>query len=424
VGLLLGVIADDFTGGTDVASMLVKAGMRTVQTIGVPSGPVAPDVDAVVVALKSRTNPAGEAISMSLAALGWLRAQGVRQVYFKYCSTFDSTPRGNIGPVADALLDALGCGFTIACPAFPANGRTVYKGNLFVGDAPLAESGMRHHPLTPMTDSDLVRVLSAQTSRKVGLAEHATVRAGASAIRARFERMREEGVAYAVVDAITDEDLVEIGLACADLPLVTAGSGVALGLPRNFPELGAASGRPVAEAAALPAVRGHAAIISGSCSVATNRQVATARAARPSFRVDAAAVARGEDVVGAALEWAGGRLGDEPVLVYSTADPGEVGAVQAAVGASEAGAAVEDALARIAVGLVARGVRRLIVAGGETSGAVVGALGADVLRIGAEIDPGVPWTITEGTPERLALALKSGNFGGPRFFLDAWGRLS
>jgi uncharacterized protein YgbK (DUF1537 family) len=419
--LLLGCIADDFTGGTDLAGMLVKSGMRTVQTIGVPRRPVGEDVDAVVIALKSRTNPPEEAVAMSLASLEWLQAQGCRQIYFKYCSTFDSTPRGNIGPVADALMDALGTDFTIACPAFPANGRTIYKGNLFVGDVPLAESGMRHHPLTPMTDSNLVRVLAAQTRHKVGLADYAVVRKGAAAIRERFEALRREGMRHVVVDAISDDDLMEIGRAVADLPLVTAGSGVALGLPQNFPEIGAVSSRRVADQ--LPAVDGPSAIISGSCSTMTNTQVARARESRPAFQVDPEAIARGEDVAGAALAWADERLGQEPILIYSTAAPAAVGAVQAELGAGQAGTMVEEVLARIATGLVERGVRRMIVAGGETSGAVVKALGADALRIGPEIDPGVPWTVTEGTPERLALALKSGNFGNPDFFLNAWDRL-
>jgi len=416
---LLGCIADDFTGGTDLAGMLVKAGMRTVQTIGVPRRPPDGDTDAIVVALKSRTNPPEEAVAMSLAALAWLRERGCRRFYFKVCSTFDSTPRGNIGPVADALMDALGAGIAVTCPAFPANGRTIYKGHLFVGDVPLAESGMRHHPLTPMTDSSLVRVLAAQTPRAVGRVDHAAVRRGADAVRDRLDALAREGVRHAVADAVTDEDLRAIGRAVAGLPLVVAGSGLSLGLAGTFPEL--AAPRPAADR--LPAVRGPAAILSGSCSVATNAQVARALTVRPGFRVDPAAIARGEDVAGAAIAWGAARLGDDPVLIYSTAPPEALGAVQAGLGAERAGALVEETLARVAAGLVERGARRLIVAGGETSGAVVGALGAEALRIGPEIDPGVPWTVTEGAPVRLALALKSGNFGGPDFFLDAWRHL-
>ncbi len=416
---LLGCIADDFTGGTDLAGMLVKAGMRTVQMIGVPTDPLPPGIDAVVIALKSRTNPVDEAVAESLAALRWLQKAGCRQFYFKYCSTFDSTPKGNIGPVAEALMTALDTDFTIACPAFPANKRTIYKGRLFVGDVPLDESSMQHHPLTPMTDANLVRVLQAQTKRKVGLVDYDVVHRGAAAIRARFSALKAEGIGFAVVDALSDDDLISIGAACAGLPLVTAGSGIALGLPQNFPELAASGSR----AAALPPTGGLRAVVAGSCSTASLGQVAAMRAQHPAFTVDPLDLAKGADVVGAALAWAAPKLIDGPVLVYATANPAEVKAAQAALGVEKAGALVEDALAAIAKGLVALGVGRLIVAGGETSGAVVKALGVKGLRIGPEIDPGVPWTAALGGDRPLALALKSGNFGTPDFFLKAWDRL-
>jgi uncharacterized protein YgbK (DUF1537 family) len=423
VTALLGCIADDFTGGTDLAGMLVKAGMRTVQLIGVPDGPPPAGVDAVVIALKSRSGPVDEAVAASLAALRWLREAGCRQFYFKYCSTFDSTPRGNIGPVADALMRALDTDFTIACPALPANGRTVYQGHLFVGDVPLSESGMRNHPLTPMTDANLVRVLQRQTARKVGLVDHATVGRGGAAIRERFAALRQQGHGIAVVDALADADLDAIGAACADLPLVTGGSGIALGLPQNFRRQGLLAADAVADA--LPRTGGLRAVISGSCSVATQKQVDAMRAAFPSFHVDPLRLARGDDVVATALDWAGGRVGQQPVLIYATAAPEAVGRVQADLGVEQAGRLVEHALASIAVGLVRAGVGQMIVAGGETSGAVVKALGVKGLRIGPEIDPGVPWTCTvhdDGTPP-LALALKSGNFGGEDFFLKAWDTL-
>jgi uncharacterized protein YgbK (DUF1537 family) len=420
---LLGCIADDFTGGTDLAGMLVKAGMRTVQLIGVPDGPPPADVDAVVIALKSRTSPVDDAVAESLAALRWLRDAGCRQYYFKYCSTFDSTPRGNIGPVAEALMRALDTDFTIACPAFPANGRTIYQGYLFVGDVPLSESGMRNHPLTPMTDANLVRVLRQQAGRKVGLVDYATVSGGAEAIRARCAALREQGHGFAVVDALSNADLDAIGAACADLPLVTGGSGIALGLPQNFRRRGLLQAGVVADA--LPKTGGLRAVISGSCSVATQRQVEVMRASFPSFNVDPIRLARGEDVVSAALDWAGSRIGREPVLIYATATPEAVKQVQAELGVEQAGNLVEIALASIALGLVRAGVGQMIVAGGETSGAVVKALGVKGLRIGPEIDPGVPWTSTlhdDGTPP-LALALKSGNFGSEDFFLKAWDKL-
>lgn len=425
MAVLLGCIADDFTGGTDLAGMLVKAGMRTVQMIGVPQEVIGDDIDAVVIALKSRTTPAAEAIEESLAALAWLQQAGCKQVYFKYCSTFDSTAKGNIGPVAEALMTALNSNFTIACPAFPANGRTIYKGHLFVGDLLLSDSGMRHHPLTPMTDASLVRVLQAQIKGKVGLVDFSVVSQGAAAVTARFKQLQTDGCSFAVTDALTNDDLMSIGAACAGMPLVTAGSGIALGLPQNFRRAGLLADDQVADT--LPPTGGLRAVISGSCSIATQGQVAAMRAAHPSFNVDPFELAQGADVVGAALAWAAQHINAGPVLIYATATPEAVKAVQAQLGAEKAGNLVEDAFASIATGLVGLGVGQLIVAGGETSGAVVKALGVSGLRIGPEIDPGVPWTvaITNDASQRpLALALKSGNFGTPDFFLKAWSRLA
>ena len=413
----LGCIADDFTGATDLANNLVRAGMRSVQTIGVPDGPPPAGAEAVVVALKSRTIPAAEAVVQSLAALRWLREHGAQQIYFKVCSTFDSTDRGNIGPVTEALMDALGCDFTIACPAFPANGRTVYKGYLFTGEVLLSEGSMREHPLTPMTDPSLVRVMQRQCRRRVGLIEHAVVRRGSEAIAARMAALRAEGIGIAIVDALDDADLHAMGRAFAALPVLTAGSGVAIGLPANF---GLA---PSAAAAELPPSAGARAIVSGSCSAASNAQVAAFLARHPGrgFAVDPLRLAAGEDVAAAALAWAGARLGEEPLLVYATAQPEAVKAVQAALGVEAAGALVERTLARVAEGLVGRGVARLVVAGGETSGACVQALGVKQLRIGAQIDPGVPWCqVFTGDGKPLHLALKSGNFGGVDFFDKAF----
>ena len=417
-GLLLGAIADDLTGATDLCNTLVAGGMRTVQVIGVPdTGAPVPDAEAIVIALKSRTVPPAKAVRESRAALAWLREGGARQIFFKYCSTFDSTSRGNIGPVADALLGDLGADFTIACPAFPTNGRTVYKGHLFVGDVLLEHSGMRNHPLTPMRDSNLVAVLGAQTPRPVGLVGHEIVRQGADAIRRALDALRTAGKRHAIVDAIADEDLMAIGAACADLPLLTGGSGVAMGLPANFRAGGllAAAG----EAATLPAASGHAAVIAGSCSPATLGQIETMAASCPSFFVDAEALAARRRVAAEALTWARPRLAEGPVLIYASALPARVRRIQKRLGAEKAGAMIERCLARIASGLVDAGVGRLVVAGGETAGAVVGTLGVQALRIGAEIDPGVPWTMSVGEP-RLHLALKSGNFGGPDFFTRAF----
>jgi uncharacterized protein YgbK (DUF1537 family) len=415
--LKLGCIADDFTGATDLANNLVRSGMRVVQTIGVPSGPLLAEVDAVVVALKSRTIPAADAIAQSLQALTWLQAQGAQQIYFKYCSTFDSTPEGNIGPVTEALMDALGCDFTIATPAFPDNGRTVFKGYLFAGNVLLNESGMQNHPLTPMTDPNLVRVMQAQTRRKVGLIEHHTVARGPQAIGERIAALRAEGVGVAVVDATSNEDLHRLGPALKDMKLVTAGSGVAIGLPANF------GLKPSLQASQLPAAQGLQAVVSGSCSVATNAQVAHFKATgRPALAIDPARLMHGQTdaVVQQALAWAAPLLQGGPVLVYSTAEPDAVKAVQSQLGVAEAGALVEHALASVARGLVGLGVRQLVVAGGETSGACVQALGIAQLQIGPQIDPGVPWCHAPTGDGGVHITLKSGNFGTDDFFTKAF----
>ena len=418
----LGCIADDFTGATDLANNLVRAGMRVVQAMGVPAQPLDVDVDAVVVALKSRTVAPADAVAESLAALRWLQAQGAEQIYFKYCSTFDSTPKGNIGPVAEALMDALGTDFTIATPAFPDNGRTVFKGHLFVGEGLLNESGMQNHPLTPMTDPNLVRVLQAQCQRKVGLIDHKAVAQGAAAVTARIAALRADGVGLAVVDAVANEDLVCIGPAPKALPLLTAGSGVAIGLPANW------GLTPSSQASALPPATGLQAVVSGSCSLATNRQVlAFIKAGRPAMAVDPLRIAAGIDVAAEALAWAQPLLAGGPVLVYSSADSNVVKSVQGRLGVEEAGAMVERTIAAIARGLVALGVRQLVVAGGETSGACVQALGIAQMKIGPQIDPGVPWChAASGVagPEGLHIALKSGNFGTDDFFTKAFNQLS
>ena len=421
---LLGCIADDFTGATDLANMLVRGGMRTVQTIGVPAADTRIEADALVVALKSRTIDAADAVAQSLDALDWLSAQGCGQFFFKYCSTFDSTDKGNIGPVADALLDALSAidgstPFTIACPAFPENGRTIYRGHLFVGDVLLNESGMEHHPLTPMTDANLVRALQRQTQSKVGLVRYDAVAQGAQAVRASIDALRHDGVRMAIADAVSDADLYTLGEACADLPLITGGSGVALGLPGNFRRAGLLD--DAADAGELPRVQGASAVLAGSASKATNAQVAAWRETRPAFRIDPLAAARGEPIVDQALAFAREHMNaaqPQPVLIYATASPDEVKATQRELGVAQAGELVERTLAAIARGLHDLGVRKFVVAGGETSGAVVQALRVEMLRIGKQIDPGVPATATIGA-EPLALALKSGNFGAVDFFEKA-----
>ena len=418
--LLLGCIADDFTGATDLANNLVRAGMRVVQTIGIPNAPLSAEVDAVVVALKSRTIAPQDAIDQSLQALQWLQGQGAQQIYFKYCSTFDSTAQGNIGPVTEALMHALQTDFTIATPAFPDNGRTVFKGYLFVGDVLLNESGMQHHPLTPMTDANLVRVMQAQCTSKVGLLTHKTIAQGATAISQEITNLKQQGVRIAIVDAVSNDDLMRLGPALKGMPLVTAGSGVAIGLPQNF------GLSPTPQASVLPKASGLQAVVSGSCSQATNRQVAHFKATgRPTFLIDPLHLKGSwEDLVQEALAWAQGHLASGPVLVYSTATPESVQAVQSQLGVEVAGHQVEQALAAIARGLVQQGVQQMVVAGGETSGACVQALAIEQLQIGPQIDPGVPWCHAHTPMGGVHITLKSGNFGTDDFFSKAFTFLS
>ena len=421
--MLLGCIADDLTGATDLALMLTRAGMKTVQVMQVPDKSAdLSGYDAVVVALKTRTCPVGEAVSLSLAAADALLAGGAKQIFFKYCSTFDSTDEGNIGPVAEALLAHLDARQAIVCPAFPTNKRTVYQGNLFVGDVPLAESPMKDHPLTPMRDSNLARVLQRQTKLKVGLMPFAIVDAGAEAIKAAMAAADQRDERFLVLDAITDRHLIDMGTAAADMKLITGGSGVALGLPANFVRAGLM--KAAQAPASMHAPDGRSLILAGSCSAATRGQVQAAIAAGlPTLRLDPLALASGEMSAARTIDWVKDQPADRPPLVYSSADPDAVAAAQAKLGRDKAGAIVEEALAAAAIGLADAGFSRMIVAGGETSGAVVNGLGVTALEIGPEIDPGVPWTRAIGGRD-MVLALKSGNFGAPDFFLKAWEKLS
>ena len=418
----LGCVADDLTGATDLALMLAREGLRTIQTIGVPrAGLDLSGADAVVVALKSRTVPAPEAVAQSLTAAEALKKAGAQHLFFKYCSTFDSTDEGNIGPVSEALLAFTGADFTLACPAFPANGRTVYKGHLFVNGVPLHESSMKDHPLTPMRDSNLVRVLQRQTKRSVGLVSYEDVEAGPDAIRSAFEREKAAGHQIVIVDALNDAHLRAIGLAAADFPLMTGGSGVAMGLPAAYRQSERSTAPSPSKGFDAPA--GRSIILAGSCSSATREQVKTAlEAGVPALQLDAMELASGAMSAKTALEWLKTQPANGPALIYSTATPDEVQAVQSKLGRMNAGEIVESTLAGIAKALPALGFTRLIVAGGETSGAVVNALDVGALAIGPEIDPGVPWTRSLAGID-LALALKSGNFGTPDFFLKAWNLL-
>lgn len=411
--MILGVIADDFTGATDVASMLVGAGLRTVVVIGVPHTASVPDADAVVVALKSRTSSATQAIQDSLAAWRWLKSANPKQCYFKYCSTFDSTPQGNIGPVAEALLAEMSADFTVVCPALPVNGRTVYQGYLFVGEKLLSESGMRDHPLTPMTDANIPRILQTQVQGRVGLVKNEAISFGAAAITESLTALRTQGIRFAVCDTTVTEQLAFIAEACAEMPLVTGGSGLALGLPAAFARRGWV--KLDAQAATLDDVAGDAAVLAGSCSLATNAQVKHwLLSGRPAFRILPERLAAGEPVTQEVLAWTAGK---SSVLIYASSSPDEVRNTQAQYGVERAGQLIEECLGQIAVGLIKKGTQCIVVAGGETSGAVVKALNVSQLRIGPTIEPGVPWMQVEGSS--LKIALKSGNFGSDEFFSKA-----
>lgn len=405
----LGVIADDYTGATDLAGMIARTGMQVVQYLGVPEKRSARvDADVVVIALKSRSIPAADAVAQSSAAAHWLKDQGVQQLYFKYCSTFDSTDDGNIGPVADALAAICGARSVAFLPASPEHGRTTYLGHLFVGDQLLSDSPLKDHPINPMTDSNLVRVLSRQTDTPVDAVTLDVVVQGPDAVRSRMEEAT--GRAFRIMDATSDADVRVLAQALADAPLVTGGASLAAAL---------AATRPASAGAARPVVvpAGPALVLAGSCSAATRAQLAEHASAHPVFTIDVYALDRGEDVVGRAREFVRANPGRIPAVVAST-DPDQVRRIQSDLGVEHSAALVEQALGEVARIAAAEGFTRILVAGGETSGAVVNSLGVDMLRIGQEVAPGVPWTVTDG--ERpLGLLLKSGNFGGPHIFRDA-----
>jgi len=413
--MLLGCIGDDFTGSSDLANTLAKQGMRTVLYSGIPDDAAQSSVEAGVVALKSRSIPAAEAIKQSLEALNWLQSQGCRQFFFKYCSTFDSTVHGNIGPVAEALASQLGASQVIVCPAFPGTGRSVYQGHLFVNDQLLNESGMQNHPITPMTDPDLRRVMQAQCKSSVGHVRYADVAQGAEKISASLAEQDKAGHLFMVVDAINDHDLMSIGNALRDAKLITGGSGVALGLPINF----VASGEITRRQTQWAGQSGRVAILSGSCSIATRNQINEHAQQHPAKQINADEVIAGTTTVDMIVEWISTQ--DGIPLVYSSASPELVAATHAKYNQATASEALECFFSQLAQKLVAAGFTRLISAGGETSGAIVEGLSLTALDIGPEIDPGVP-SLRAG--DNLVLALKSGNFGASDFFEKAANLLS
>lgn len=411
--MLLGCIGDDFTGSSDIANTLARAGMAVTQYCRIPDNAADPGVEAGVVALKSRTIPVAEAVEKSLSAAEWLLAQGCRQIVFKYCSTFDSTREGNIGPVTQALAERLGENRVIICPAFPATGRSIYQGHLFVNDSLLSESGMRHHPLTPMTESDLRLWLSYQTDWPVGHVPFEIVSRGKSAIAKELASAER---AMIVVDAIQDQDLIEIGHAAADRKLITGGSGIALGLPENYRRDGLlkTAGKD------WQGAKGGVAILCGSCSEATRRQIAHHMTGHPGFEVNVDKLAEGEIDAAQVTAWLHDRTASSP-LVYTSADPQIVSATQEKYGRDNVASIVETFFVDVARKLRENGTRKIVTAGGETSGAIVEGLDIEQLEIGPEIAPGVP--AVRDAVGGLHLALKSGNFGQDDFFARAMAAL-
>ena len=417
---VLGCIADDFTGATDLAGLLARSGATVNLRIGIPDAPPSDTADFEVIALKCRTEPVADAVAETKAALAWLKQTGAERFFWKYCSTFDSTPQGNIGPVSEALMADLGAAQTIYCPAFPENGRSIFMGNLFVGEQPLSESPMKDHPLTPMRDSNLMRLLEPQVTKGVGLANRLVVDRGVEALQARFADLHNDGVAHVVVDAVSDADLGTIARACVDMDLMTGGSAVAMPLPAVYREMGLLGAG--ASGAQHAAPEGGALVLSGSCSAMTRAQVAAYLEQAEGYRLDPLELAK--EGFDGAKEWLLSKPADAPKIIFATADPASVAAAQEKLGVARAGKLVEDALAALALAARENGTRRFVVAGGETSGAVTKSLNVDKLSIGREIAPGVPWTYTRSGGHDIALTLKSGNFGSETFFADALDMLS
>lgn len=414
--MYLGVIADDFTGATDIASFLVQNGISTAQVNGVPTKSRVLEAQAVVVSLKSRSCPPEQAVADTLQALAWLQQQGCERFYFKYCSTFDSTAKGNIGPVTDALLAALGESQTVISPALPVNGRTVYQGYLFVMDQLLSDSGMRHHPVTPMTDSNLPRLMEAQAGGKAGVINSQTLDQGVEVVRDALDTLATQGVRYVVLDALHEQHLLIQGAALKAMKLVTGGSGLAIGIARAWQ--GAAHDNTLAQATGFPQGE-KAVVLSGSCSTMTYRQVACYRQQAPSREIDVARALQQQSTYAAELcHWVAEHQGDALApLLFATAEPKTLQQIQQRYGVRQSSEAIEQLFATVARKLKHRGWQRFIVAGGETSGVVVQALNIDSFHIGPVISPGVPWVRAVEQP--VSLALKSGNFGDENFFARA-----
>ena len=412
---ILGCIADDFTGASDLAGLLARSGVQVSLRLGIPETPPQDTAPIEVIALKCRTSPVDDAIQDCMEAFHWLKQAGAERFYWKYCSTFDSTAQGNIGPIAEALMAALETTQTIYCPAFPENGRSIFMGNLFVGDELLHESPMKDHPLSPMRDSNLMRLLEPQVTKPVGLANRLTVAKGVQALQEQLHALEKEGVAHVIADAVADQDLNIIAEACCNMPLITGGSALAMPLPDLYKADGVlAEDTPQM---VIPETDDTAIVLSGSCSAMTRQQVAAFKPDHPSYQLSPQDLIN--DGVDDPISWLKSQDMAKTPMIYATAEPEDVQKAQDQFGTAQAGAMIENAMARLAKTAFDLGYRRFVVAGGETSGAVAQALGITSVFIGPEITPGVPWVYAEKQDQPFQLALKSGNFGQEDFFTDA-----
>ena len=416
----LGCIADDFTGATDLASMLARSGVNVSLRIGVPLSTPENTAEIEVIALKTRSISASKAIEESLSALKWLKEAGAKKYFFKYCSTFDSTAEGNIGPVSEALMNELKVDQTIYCPAFPENGRSIYMGNLFVGQKLLSESSMKDHPLTPMNDSNLMRLLSAQVSRRVGLADRIVVNSGVNSLKEKLISLKENDVPHVIVDAVADTDLDTIASACQDMDFITGGSALAMPLAEFYKASGKISAND--NSFMNKKLNTGSIILSGSCSEMTIIQVKNfIQRGAAAFQLDPIDLA--ENGVKKVLDWLSSQDFTKNIIIYATSNPDTVKKVQAELGVDMAGKIVEQGLSECAIAARELGIKNFIIAGGETSGAITKALNVRQLDIGIEIAPGVPWTFSGKRNNQIALSLKSGNFGSEEFFTEALNKL-
>jgi uncharacterized protein YgbK (DUF1537 family) len=406
--LAFAAIADDLTGGLELASLIRRGGVRCPLLLHPGPRTDLAGLEAVVFGLKTRVIPARRAVAAFARAMDAIGRRGARQVFYKYCATFDSTPRGNIGPCADLLMERREAGFTLFCPAFPEVGRTVYQGHLFAGEVLISDSPKRFDPLTPMREPSLVKVLQAQTRRRVGLLPHAVLAEGVAAAAARAARLQADGIPYAIADTLDEADLAVTAEASVDWPLMTGGSSVAVYYPALWRARGWMAGT---DAPALPPPPpGPAVVVAGSCADRTFDQLAHFGERRPVLFLDPARALDGADLVAEALAWAGRGLPDGAVAVATSARPDAVAALQRRLGRRRAARLAEDILARIAAGLHASGIRRFVISGGETSGAVLEALKVTALEVDSYVTAGQSHSMTTG-PDPISFYLKSGKLG-------------